>query len=749
MTILKKKLLNFSGLVVLFLLFPILFIKLANLQNKFITFYLFFLIFETITYGFIYILFEVRIRGSYYGILKYFKKINKKFDKKIEMNSLYMMAPLKNIEYIINIEIENLNEKIDDLQKKLEDIKVGGETKFRLKEYQLKGVVSELENMNDMLLKKETYLDDFLKIIKELDRKDLDYDLFFEELLFYLISYLKIKDIAILQKLKKGIKVYSNFYSEAKFDDEMIKRLDQIEDIMIMDKNVNKSLGYNLIIRLKKHGYIFINNFPIKDFKHSLLHTIFITIIYEITNIADNLQHIKKLSGDNLNQKKEISKLKNELQEVENSLEVQLEQITDMYEEIVTLYEAGKSFGKLLNKESAEKITLEMLLEILECEYGAVFWYNKNSLSVSNILVNSEYDEDNREMEKEIKKFSKLFRGFVELKRKGSEIVVDDVKNSIYKDDIKDLEFRVKNFIITPLYHGKDIIGGVAIFNKKDSYTAGNINLTISITNQLGMSVQNIAFLENEIDRKKEEEQLVIASRIQAGLFPTEMPKIPYFEVYGENHPAKAVGGDYFDFVKVSDDLMVGIIADVSGKGIPAALLVSMIRTIFRMVVENIKIYDPSKILEYINDTISKEELDGRFVTAIGFSINSKTKKIKFANAGHDPILYYDSKEKEIMEYDLDGPVLGFMEGMEFEELERDLRKGDVALLYTDGVLEARNDKKEFFEDKRLKDTLDAVKKYPVSYIVRTIHKNVVKFLNGSFQNDDITILTIKGVDKN
>jgi len=375
-----------------------------------------------------------------------------------------------------------------------------------------------------------------------------------------------------------------------------------------------------------------------------------------------------------------------------------------------------------------------------------VFYYKKDREQplLKNFFFKNGVNEN---FLKDIRYFIKNSTLYFDLSNKYQEILINKIEKSEYSKFLSDyLNNNLKNMLVLPIFYGENVVGGVVLCNKANDFTAGNVSLASALTNQLGMAVQNIEFLEKEIQIKKEEEQLKIASDIQAKLFPAKFPEISKFQIFGVSFPAKSVGGDYYDIIKLSDNISIGIIADVSGKGVPAALLVSMVRTIFRMVVFENNSLEPGEILKRINMVLCSEDLDGRFVTAMCFKIISDEKIIKLADAGHGNMLIYRAGKKAIENFESDSTVLGIMAEEEYGTVSIPVMKDDIMLLYTDGVTDEREINGEFFGSERLEEILKQENKYPAEFITRRIYRQVFKFLNGNVQSDDITIVTVKGV---
>lgn len=196
--------------------------------------------------------------------------------------------------------------------------------------------------------------------------------------------------------------------------------------------------------------------------------------------------------------------------------------------------------------------------------------------------------------------------------------------------------------------------------------------------------------------------------------------------------------------VQIDDEKVIGFVADVSGKGIPASLLVSIVRTIFRMTVEEFKEYSPDKILSRINNVLLKENLEGRFVTAACFMLDSDKRIIETSSAGHDPFLLYKSSDQSMTKFPSSSIVLGVMED-EFEKDIIEYEENDVILFYTDGVVEARKETGEFYTLERLEEVLRNNFDLDAKGIVSIIYSELREFVEEAKQNDDITLLAVKG----
>ena len=236
------------------------------------------------------------------------------------------------------------------------------------------------------------------------------------------------------------------------------------------------------------------------------------------------------------------------------------------------------------------------------------------------------------------------------------------------------------------------------------------------------------------------EEELEFARAIQASALPTNF-KFPRteFDIFASMDPAKEVGGDFYDFFFIDMNKLALVIADVSGKGVPAALFMMRSKTAIKGLAETGK--SPSDIFEKANDTLCEGNDADMFVTAWIGIIDLTTGKMQCANAGHEyPAIKHKDGEWELLK-DKHGLALAAMEGMPFAEYEVQLEEGDKIFVYTDGVPEAINEAEEQFGTDEMLRALNAAKTINMADTLPFIRKRVAGFVGEADQFDDITML--------
>lgn len=238
--------------------------------------------------------------------------------------------------------------------------------------------------------------------------------------------------------------------------------------------------------------------------------------------------------------------------------------------------------------------------------------------------------------------------------------------------------------------------------------------------------------------------ELNVATQIQADMLPSIFPAFPEreeFDIYATMQPAKEVGGDFYDFFLVDEDHLAVVIADVSGKGVPAALFMVIAKTLLK---NRAQMGDsPAKVLEVVNNQLCENNKAEMFVTVWFGVMQISTGKIVAANAGHEkPIIRKADGEFEIFK-DKHGFVMGGMEGMKYKEYEFEIEKGGCLFVYTDGVPEATSSESELFGMERLVQVLNEEKDAPLPDILKSVKGSIDKFVKDAPQFDDITMLAL------
>ena len=239
--------------------------------------------------------------------------------------------------------------------------------------------------------------------------------------------------------------------------------------------------------------------------------------------------------------------------------------------------------------------------------------------------------------------------------------------------------------------------------------------------------------------------ELNVAKQIQADFLPSIFPAFPgrsEFDIFASMDPAKEVGGDFYDFFMVNEDHLVFLIADVSGKGVPAALFMVIAKTLIKNQV--LKGEEPSAVFEAVNNQLCENNKEGMFVTAWMGMLEVSTGNLTYVNAGHNPPAIKGEDGGFRYLTCLPGFVLAGLEGIPYKQESIQLHKGDSIFLYTDGVTDTIDMQEEMYGENRLELVLNTYKEEAPEVILKEVKKELEKFAGEAEQFDDVTMLCMK-----
>jgi len=298
--------------------------------------------------------------------------------------------------------------------------------------------------------------------------------------------------------------------------------------------------------------------------------------------------------------------------------------------------------------------------------------------------------------------------------------------------------------LLVPLRWRGDLVGALLLGGKvtETSFTSEDVTLLTSLAGQVSVSLQNALLLRDRVAVARFEEELNLARQIQRTSLLSEFPRMTSYEVHALYIPSKHVGGDFYDVVPTGDGAHLVAIADVSGKGVPAALLSSMLQASLRT--QATTPLAISAMLCNINSLLFRSTALQQFATFFLARIEAHGLKMTFSNAGHNwPVVLKPNGERVFLERG--GTVLGILESVDFEEAQVSLSPGDLVVCYTDGISEATNADGEQFGEHRL---CEFVERLPRDLGAREIAERSLEalreFLGEVEAQDDITLLVLR-----
>jgi sigma-B regulation protein RsbU (phosphoserine phosphatase) len=298
------------------------------------------------------------------------------------------------------------------------------------------------------------------------------------------------------------------------------------------------------------------------------------------------------------------------------------------------------------------------------------------------------------------------------------------------------------------LRYGSQDLGVLAVANSSmgAAFSQGDFVVFKSIAEQSAFALYNAIIYSMANEKKRLDHDLEIARDIQRILLPAEAPATNGFQITGINVPARQVSGDYFDYIQVDEDRLGVAIADVSGKGVPASLIMAICRSVLRA--EAARNPSPADVLRKVNRQLYPDIKEDMFISMAYLILNHQNNGVTLARAGHDAPLLYKRQTQTVTPVKSPGMVVGIDSGSVFDRLTTDfavpLERNDCLVLYTDGVTETLNADGDEFGLDRLMQSVRASANGGAQAIVKKITEDVREFTGATPQNDDITLIAIR-----
>lgn len=301
--------------------------------------------------------------------------------------------------------------------------------------------------------------------------------------------------------------------------------------------------------------------------------------------------------------------------------------------------------------------------------------------------------------------------------------------------------------LVGPLVYRRKILGVLGLANGPMStpFTTPDLKVFRAIAEQGAFALYNEAVYIEAAEKKRMDHDLEVAREIQGILLPSSPPAIPGYEMSGINIPARQVSGDYFDYIRMDDSRIGVAIADVSGKGVPASLIMAMCRSVLRS--EAVGKTSASEVLRRVNAQLYPDIKEDMFISMAYVILDSAHQQVTLARAGHDAPLLYRANSREVEKLTPKGMALGIDSGEVFNRVCADfsfgLEPGDCILLYTDGATEALDHEGLEYGLPRLVQGLQASAPEGAASVVRFVAEDVRSFVGNHPQHDDITLIAI------
>jgi sigma-B regulation protein RsbU (phosphoserine phosphatase) len=308
------------------------------------------------------------------------------------------------------------------------------------------------------------------------------------------------------------------------------------------------------------------------------------------------------------------------------------------------------------------------------------------------------------------------------------------------------LPHQMQHALIEPVTIREKLVGILIALRLEDPFGPHDTKLMRAICDQAAAQFENVMLYEESLLRTRMQTEMQLAKDVQLHLLPQRLPLVPGLDIAAAALPALQVGGDFYDFIEQPGEPFIFAVGDVTGKGMPAAMLMAMIRTLMRSKARGLNQPSPLDVLGALNDEMYDDFTEiGMFATAFIGQYDAREQVVYYANAGHSPVIYCPAGgTAQILQ--ADGTAIGVLPVCNCENQMIPFHPGDVLIVGTDGFSEAHNAQAELFGNERLCALVESLADQPAQQILNELYTVVAAFSAGHAQDDDQTVIILKGV---
>ena len=298
--------------------------------------------------------------------------------------------------------------------------------------------------------------------------------------------------------------------------------------------------------------------------------------------------------------------------------------------------------------------------------------------------------------------------------------------------------------MVAPIISNDEVIGAFDLeSDRKNAYTADDLEILLLLASQVAIIIEKAMLYEQSVEKKRLQAQLEVARHVQLELLPERDPVLEGFDISAYNFSTEEVSGDYYDFVSLYEDHLGIVIADVSGKGVPAALLMAFLRASLRAAIQIG--YAPNISMSKVNHLLWESIENNQYVTAFYGALDATNRTLAYANAGHNPPLLMDA-EGQARFIERGGLPLGMFRDTRYYEYYLPIQPGQIILLYTDGITEATNEYGGEYGRERLELKVREGRELTARKLIDFLYADVLEWTNGRGASDDVTFVVIKSL---
>lgn len=411
-----------------------------------------------------------------------------------------------------------------------------------------------------------------------------------------------------------------------------------------------------------------------------------------------------------------------EILSLEDELQGMTAELIDTQDQMLALYKLARAVRG--------KLDLNDILETLVRETCAI-------LKVENVSLLLRTDDPNLIVQypRDILPPGLLTDALREIQQHGYE-VLQPPKN--YANS------TIYNGTIIPIVVQEKIIGCMSFVNRKEGFNSPELKLSRALAEEASVQIEKVILYRRTLEQAKLGAELDLAANIQTQLLPQSIPQIDGVDLFATSVQARQVGGDFYDMMYKEGSPLTIVVGDVAGKGMSAALLMAMTRTVLQTWTKTLATSQAGPLLSMVNDDLYDDYTQvSSFTTVFVGRYNPETRLLRYANAGHSPVIYYSNNSGATLMNAMDMP-LGVLPDVAFEDGTMTLNPGDILIVATDGFSEAGDSGGNFYGYDRLLRFVEAHADQSAQVIARLLFDEIHLFEGGTPQNDDQTLLVLK-----
>jgi sigma-B regulation protein RsbU (phosphoserine phosphatase) len=403
------------------------------------------------------------------------------------------------------------------------------------------------------------------------------------------------------------------------------------------------------------------------------------------------------------------------------------------------LYQLSQTFNSSLDLDEVLNRVMDEVVKALGAERGFLALRDENGdLDFRTARGMDQTTIDDPEFQ--------ISRGVVEaVAQKGESVLTSDAQqDERFSARQSVMGLGLRSIICTPLKLKDRLLGVIYVDNRLFAgiFMQDSLELLNAIAASAAIAIENARLYQVAVEKGRMERELQMAYRVQSSLIPGDTPRIPGWEFAASWQPAREVSGDFYDFIPCRDGCMGMLIADVTDKGMPAALFMAMARSILRSSLDQAA--SPAEGIAKANNLICSDSTISMPVTVFYGVIDPHKDQITYVNAGHNPPLLYRNGDETPTELTRTGMLMGFMQDALYEQAVVDISPGDFVVLYTDGVTDATDADRESFGLARFQKAIDQDSAGSAKQILAGVERSVHNYMGSTAPYDDITLLVAR-----